>query len=162
MKANIYKYVCLASTIIAAFLMFTKWFTIDLFIGVETHSFLTIPDLINAGVDFLKDVGGAPVAFTILLMAGILEYLCIFASAMGIWGFVRSLMKKKKSRLIFVSQCTALSLIVIAIIVIVIVDIVSSSVLGGVISIYPTVWFVLTTVFLAVSLVSGIFYAKGL
>ncbi len=160
MKANIHKYICLVSTLIVAILMFTKWFTVDLAVSVENHSFLTIPNLINAAVDFLKDLGGATVAFTILLLAGILEYLCILASALGIWGFIRTFMKKSKSRLIFVSQCTALCLVVIATIVIIMVDIVSASALGGVISIYPTVWFVLTAVFLAASLVSGAYYAK--
>ncbi len=161
MKNTVYKHICTVSTLIMSVLMFTKWFTIDLMVGVEKHSFLTIPDLINAAVDFLSGVAGNTAAFIILLMAGILEYLCLIAAALGIWGVIRTYMKNRKSRLVFVSQCTASCLAIIGIIAIIIIDIVSSSALGGIISIYPTLWFVFAFVSLVLSLASGYMYSKN-
>ncbi len=162
MKNKVYKHICAVSTVVMAALMFTNWFTIDLMVGVERHSFLTIPDLINAAVDFLSDIAGNTATFVVLLLAGILEYLCLIAAALGIWGVIRTYMKNRKSRLVFVSQCTALCLSIIGIIAIIIIDIVSSSALGGIISIYPTIWFLLAIVFLILSLVSGYMYSKVL
>lgn len=160
MKNTVYKHICTITTLITSVLMFTKWFTIDLAVGVEKHSFLTIPNLINAAVDFLSDIAGNTATFVILLLAGILEYLCIIAAALGIWGVIRTYMKNRKSRLIFVSQCTASCLMVIGLIAIVIIDIVSSSALGGIISIYPTLWYVFALVSLVVSMISGYIYQR--
>ncbi len=160
MKNKILKHTYTVSTLITALLMVTKWFIVDLAVGVERHSFLTIPDLINAAVDFLAGVAGRGVTFGVLLLAGILEYLAFVAAALGVWGVIRTYMKKRKSRLIFVSQCTALSLVIIALVAIVLIDIVSASALGGVIAIYPTVWFVLAALSLVTSFVSGILWDR--
>ena len=49
---------------------------------------------------------------------------------------------------------------VIGLIAIVIIDIVSSSALGGIISIYPTLWYVFALVSLVVSMISGYIYQR--
>ena len=159
-KYSIVKYSLLVSSLIVSLLMFFKWFDISYLSNSETHSFLTIPSLINSTVDTFKSYAGNSVTFTLLLLAGGLEYLCIMSSALGIWGIIRTLMSQRRSRLLLASQIIALSLIVIAVIAIIIIDVISGSMLGDIIKIMPTLWLLLTLVALAVSIVTGIMYSK--
>ena len=82
-KLNIIKYSFLISSVLYAVFMFFRWFDIyNTISGSETHSFLTIPTLINDSVETFKSYAGAPATFTILLFAGTLEYLCIVGAAL--------------------------------------------------------------------------------
>jgi len=160
-KLIILKYTFLASSILFSVLMFSRWFWIDTSISnPEEHSFLTIPGLIVSAVDAFKTYVGNGGTFTILLFVGALEYLCIVCAALGIWGIIRTLIKKRRSRLLFASQITSLCLMALTITVIIIVTVISENMLGGIVTMKPTAKLVLSLVFLIISIVTGIFYNR--
>ncbi|MBR3933909.1 MAG: hypothetical protein IKJ68_08405 [Clostridia bacterium] len=160
-KLNIIKYSFLISSVLYAVFMFFRWFDIyNTISGSETHSFLTIPTLINDSVETFKSYAGAPATFTILLFAGTLEYLCIVGAALGIWGVIRTLMKRRRSRLLLSSQIISLCLVVLALLAIVIINVISNSHLTGLVSISPTLGLLMSVLFLVVSIVTGIIYRK--
>lgn len=158
MKNNIYKYANLVSTTLVSVLILMKWFTISAMGTVETHSFMTIPAMLNEGADFLTQIGGKSVAITVLILAGILEYMCIVSSALGFWGVWRTYRYNKRSRLVLTSQIVGLSLTVIALITVFIINVVSGSMLGDIISVVPTAWLIIAVVCQVVSIVSGVLY----
>ena len=159
-KYSVVKYSVLVSSLVFALLMFFKWFSISYLSNSETHSFLTIPSLINSTVDTFKSYAGKSATFALLLLSGGLEYLCILSGALGLWGVIRILMSERRSRLLLAAQIIAVSLFVIAIIAIVVVDVISASMLGDIVTIYPTVWFIIAFVSLAVSIATGIIFNK--
>ena len=160
-KYKILKYTFLISSILFSAFMFFKWFQIDTQISdAEDHSFLTIPGLIVKGVDAIKSYIGNGGTFVVLLTVGTLEYLCIVSAALGIWGITRTLIKKRRSRLLFASQITALCLMALTITISLIVNFISQKMLGGLVSMTPNIWLVLSLMFLVLSLVTGYFFSK--
>jgi len=161
MKKNTYRYICLVSTLIISVLILMKWFTISAVGTVETHSFMTIPAMLCAGAGFLTQIGGKSVAVTVLILSGILEYMCIVASSLGIWGAWRSFKNNNISTLVFASQIISGSLALIAVITICIINFVSQAMLGDIISVVPTLWLIIAIIFIVASVITSLMYSKN-
>lgn len=153
MKNKKYKYLTAISSFAVSVFMLFDWFIIKAMGTSEAHSFITIPSMLTSGADFLKQLGGKATAIFILIMAGLVEFMCITASVMGIWGAVRCLIKPYKSRLITMSQLVAVTFTSISIMALLIINVISFSSLGGIISVKPTLWLALDVVFLILSFV---------
>ena len=97
MKNKKYKYLTAISSFAVSVFMLFDWFIIKAMGTQEAHSFITIPSMLTSGADFLKQIGGKTAAIFILIMAGLVEFMCITASVMGIWGGIRCLIKPYKS-----------------------------------------------------------------
>ena len=148
-----YKYLTAASSFLVSVFMLFNWFVIEAMGTRETHSFITIPRMLTSGADFLTQIGGKHVAIAILLLGGLVEFMCIAAAAMGIWGCVRCIIKPYKSRLITMSQIVAVAFTSVALMAVLLINVVSVSNLGGIISVKPTIWLALDVVFLVLSFV---------
>jgi len=159
---TVYKYINIVSSFLLAILMLIPWFTISAMGTVESHSFMTIPALLNEGAEFLTQIGGKTLAITVLLLAGVLEYMCIVVAALGIWGGVRFMFYDRKSRLVSASQIVAASLMFIGIVAIVMIDYISATMLGGIVKVIPTFGFLAGIIFLAASIIGGVMYSKKL
>lgn len=155
MKQNKFKILTIVSILAVSLLILFDWFTIEAVGTKESHSFLTIPSMLTDGADFLTQLGGKTVAITVLILSACLEYMCIVACALGIWGALRSVKKKSKSKLIVMSQLVFMSITSITVIAILLINVVSVSILGGVVSVVPTVWLIAFIVFLLISFIAG-------
>ncbi len=153
MKNKKYKYLTAISSFAVSVFMLFDWFIIKAMGTDVAHSFITIPSRLTSGADFLKQIGGKTAAIFILIMAGLVEFMCITAAVMGIWGGIRCLIKPYKSKLITMSQLVAVTFTSIAIMAVLIINVISFSSLGGVISVKPTLWLALDVVFLILSYV---------
>jgi len=148
-----YKYLTAVSSFLVSVFMLFDWFVIEAMGTKESHSFITIPKMLTSGADFLTQIGGKLVAIVILILGGLVEFMCISASAMGIWGGVRCIIKPYKSRLIIMSQIVAVAFTSVALVAVLLINVVSVSNLGGIISVKPTIWLALDVVFLVFSFV---------
>lgn len=157
MNRTFYKYTLIISVLLMSVLVFFNWFVIEAggVIDEETHSFMTIPTLVNHGAETLSKLSTVGVAVTLMILCGILKYLCILSSALGIWGVILTFMKDKRSRLINASQMISTMLIVIALVVILAVNILSRIVVGGTVYMGPTLWFVIFALSLILSYICG-------
>ena len=151
MKNKKYKYLTGVSSFLVSVFMLFDWFVIKAMGTQETHSFITIPRMLTSGADFLTQIGGKLVAIIILILGGLVEFMCICAAAMGIWGAVRCFIKPYKSRLITMSQIVAVAFTSVALISVLLINVISVSNLGGIISVKPTIWLALDVVFLILS-----------
>lgn len=156
-----YKYLTAASSFLVSVFMLFDWFTIEAMGTKETHSFITIPRMLTSGADFLTQIGGKLVAIVILILGGLVEFMCIAAAAMGIWGSVRCIIKPYKSRLITMSQIVAVAFTSVALISVLLINVISISNLGGIISVKPTLWLALDVIFLILSFYFSSKYPSG-
>lgn len=155
MKQKKYKYITIVSMFAVSFLILFDWFTIEAVGTKESHSFLTIPSMLVSGADFLTQLGGKAVAITVVILGACLEYMCLVACALGIWGAIRSIKKKRKSKLVVMSQLVFMSIASITVIAVLLINVVSVSILGGIVSVMPTIWLIAFIVFLIISFISG-------
>ncbi len=162
MNRAAYKYITVISVLLMSVFIFFNWFVIEAggVIEDEAHSFMTVTTLVNNGADTLSKLSNNAVAITLLLLCGVLKYLCILSSALGIWGIILSIMKDRKSRLINSVQVISTILVLTALVLMLFVNIVSKSVVGGTVSAAPTVWFLIFTLSLVLSYISGYFFSK--
>ncbi len=162
MKRNVYKYAMSASVLVMSVFIFFSWFAIGAggVIAEETHSFMTIPNLVGHGADTLAKLSSKGVAISMLIFCGVLKYLCILSSALGVWGVVLTFVKNKKNRLLYTSQAIASMLFAFALLLLIVVNILSNAIVGGTVSVAPTLWFVIFTVSLILSYVFGYLFSK--
>ncbi len=145
MKKTILKYLTLITTLASAILMFFKWFTISIpGLDAETHSFFTIPDLLADAAGVLSTYAGKSSAVMIILLGGILEYMCVLSAGLSVCGIWKNCIKEKKSRFIFSGQIISLCLHFLAALVMIGTNIIFNSIIGISNLIYPTIWYILS------------------
>lgn len=145
MKKTILKYLTLITTLASAILMFFKWFTISIpGLEAETHSFFTIPKLITDASGVLSTYAGKSSTVMIILLGGILEYMCVLSAGLSVCGIWKNCIREKKSRFIFSGQIISLCLHFLAALVMLGANTIFNSILGISNLIYPTIWYALS------------------
>ena len=183
MKIHIksYRMYTLVATVLSAIFIFPSWFELsvpmlDSFLENESLyiSFFSLPDFLSEHglLTHITNIGGKTSALIVLLLSGILKYLCVLSAGLGLYGVWKSCIKKRPTRFILSSQIIALVLHFICLVIIisfkVILYIYSSNIsdLSGLspelfdVSFIPTIWFYLSLVCSVGSLIFSIKYKK--
>ena len=161
MKKTVLKYTTLIFTMLSAIFVFLPWFNIKIF-DEELHSFITIPNLLANASGILMGYAGKTSAVSIIILGGVLEYLCIISGGLALCGIWKNCFREKKTKMIFTSQIITISLIIIASIAMLGSNYLIQTALNieGIIA--PTVCFIISIVFTVASFVSQLFYNKEL
>ena len=117
MKQNIFRWLTFLTTLSCAVFIFFDWFKMSIIIE-ESFSFMTIPSLLEDAMRLIIKTQGKTFGFLIILLVGILKYMCILSSGLGIYGIWKCVIKKQRSSSLFISQVIALGLGILAIIII--------------------------------------------
>jgi len=163
-KDLIIRYATLVATLASAVFIFFNWFTVSLpalntfLTSGEMHlSFVSLPGFIQENaVGLITRMGGKSTAVTLLLLCGVLKYVCIVSAIFGLYGIWKVCIQRRKSRFIFSAQIIAIAIEAFALLLIVIINIVLSNYAGVFanamrvqeslidISFLPTVWMLLS------------------
>ena len=128
---NKLKYFTVATTVLSALFLYFNWFTLSVpmmesFLESASFSvsFVTLPALIEENaLGLITRMGGKSTAITALLLCGILKYLCVLSTGLGLWGIWKMCVKEKRSRLIFASQLIALALQLLSFLLIILINV---------------------------------------
>ncbi len=165
---------CVISCLLSAVFLFFNWITLDIpilgsFLESSSFSisFFTLPKLIEENVlGLITRLAGKPIAITVILLCGMLKYLCVLSLGFSVWGTWEMYMKKGKTRFVFSSLVISLALAVLSFLVIIVVNILIyiyspaiSEMIGFTDSAFklrfvPTVWLILSFL---LSLASSVF-----
>jgi len=163
MKKNVLKYFTLVITLVAASLVFFHWFTVSIpGLEPEGHSFVTIPDLLEDAAGMVSGYAGKSTAVMIILLGGILEYMCVLSAGLSVCGIWKNCIRGRKSRFIFSGQVIALCLHFLAALVMVGANVLVNSIIGISNLIMPTIWYILSVVFSVGALICLRFLNKEL
>lgn len=163
MKKTVLKYLTLIIAAASASLVFFNWFTISIpGLEPEGHSFVTVPSLLEDAAGMVSGYAGKSSAVMIILLGGILEYMCVLSAGLTVCGIWKNCILERKSRFIFSGQVIALCLHFLAALVMVGANILVNSIIGISNLILPTMWYILSVVLSVVTLVSLRFLNKEL
>lgn len=161
MKKTVLKCMTLVFTMFSAIFAFLPWFNINV-LSEELHSFITIPRLLADATGILAGYAGKNYAVVIIILGGVLEYLCILSAGLSLVGIWKNCFREVKSRLIFSAQIIMISLDVLALVAIFGVNYLVQTVISMDTVMMPTICFAVSVVFTIASLVSNIMYNREL
>ena len=179
-KELIFRILTAVATLASAVLIFFNWFTISLpalntFLksGEMSLSFMNLPAFMQENaIGLITRMGGKSTSATLLILCGILKYVCMVSAILAVYGIWKICIRKRKSRFIFSSQVIAIAMEGFSLLLIIVINIVISNYAGVFasamkvqeslidVSFLPTLWMVLATACSVTSLVCSNIYNK--